>query len=78
MDRGLRRKKRWSELTPGQKTAIVLGAVAELILTTLALRDLARRPSPQVRGWKPLWLLTFVVQPIGPILYFLVGRRSPQ
>ncbi len=45
-------------------------------MTTIALRDLARRPPSQVRGYKPLWALTFVVQPVGPIIYFLVGRRS--
>lgn len=73
-----RRKKRWSDLTPGQGTAIVVGALAELIITTMALRDLVRRPAAQVRGWKPLWVLTFFVQPVGPITYFLVGRRRPR
>jgi Phospholipase_D-nuclease N-terminal len=70
-----RKKKRWSDFSPRQQTAIVLGAIAELIVTTIALGDLARRPARQVRGSKLLWLLTFFVQPVGPILYFLVGRR---
>jgi hypothetical protein len=70
-----RPKKRWSDLTAGQRTAIVLGGLAELIVTTIALRDLVRRPAEDVRGWKPLWLLTFLVQPVGPVTYFLVGRR---
>lgn len=73
-----RRRKRWSDFSPQQRTGIVLVALVELIITTLALRDLARRPPKQVRGWKPLWVLTFFVQPIGPILYFLVGRRPPR
>jgi Phospholipase_D-nuclease N-terminal len=55
----------------------VLGATAELVMTTIALRDLARRPANQVRGWKPFWMVAFVVQPIGPVVYFLVGRRRP-
>ena len=75
---GSRRKKRWSDFSPQQRAAIVVGAVVELIMTTLALRDLARRPSKQVRGGKPFWVLTCFVQPIGPILYFLVGRRPPR
>ena len=73
--RGLRRKKRWSEFSPRQRAAIVLGAIAELIMTTIALRDLTRRPSRQVRGSKLLWVLALFVQPVGPLLYFLVGRR---
>ena len=68
-------RRRWSDFSPRQQTAIVLGAIAELVMTTVALRDLVRRPAREVRGWKSLWLLGFVVQPIGPMLYFLVGRR---
>jgi hypothetical protein len=72
-----RRKKRWSDFSPGQQRAIVAGAVVELVLTAMALRDLVRRPASEVRGWKMVWVLTFAVQPFGPILYFLVGRRRP-
>ena len=74
--RNLERKKvRWSDLSPRQQTAIVLGGIAELVMTTIALADLARRPAKQLRGSKLVWLVTFVVQPVGPILYLLVGRR---
>jgi hypothetical protein len=71
----MNRKKKWSDLSPPARTAIVLGGIAELIMTTLALRDLARRPSREVRGWKPVWVLLFFVQPFGPLLYFARGRR---
>jgi len=70
-----RQKKRWSDLSPRQQNAIVLGAAAELVMTAITLVDLARRPARQVRGSKPLWLAAFVVQPFGPILYLLLGRR---
>ena len=68
-------KKRWSELSPTAQRAIVIGGVLEVIVTSVALRDLARRPAGQVRGPKPLWVLGFVVQPFGPLLYLLGGRR---
>ena len=55
--------------------AIVLGAIAELIMTTIALRDLAHRPAKGVRGRKLMWALTCFVQPVGPVLYFLLGRK---
>jgi hypothetical protein len=71
-----RKKMRWSDFSPQQKRAIALGAILEMIMTTVALGDLARRPARQVRGRKLVWVLTFFVQPIGPILYFLVGRRN--
>lgn len=47
----------------------------EVVLTTVALIDLARRPRESVRGPKALWALGMGVQPIGPIAYLLVGRR---
>jgi hypothetical protein len=47
------------------------------VLTTIALRDLARRPWTEVRGPKALWALGCVVQPIGPIAYLACGRRRP-
>jgi hypothetical protein len=71
-----RQKKRWSDFSPAQQRAIILGGLAELILTTFALRDLRRRPRRSVRGGKFVWLCALAVQPFGPILYFLIGRRD--
>jgi hypothetical protein len=71
-------KKKWSELSPAARTAIVIGASAELILTTIALRDLVGRPADQVRGPKLLWFLGCFVQPIGSPLYLVVGRNRSQ
>jgi hypothetical protein len=70
-----REKKKWSDLTPTQQKAIIAGGAVELVLTAVALRDLARRPAAKVRGRKSLWVLSFVVQPFGPIAYLLRGRR---
>ena len=72
---GPRPRKHWSDFSRPQQVAIVLGATAELVLTAIAVRDLVRRPARQVRGRKLAWLVTFVVQPFGPIAYLLVGRR---
>jgi hypothetical protein len=68
-------KKTWSDLTEGQRRAVVVSGILELVLTVLAIRDLVRRPQDGVRGPKAAWVASFVVQPIGPIAYFLFGRR---
>ena len=52
------------------------GAAVELMLTTVALVDLARRPRDEVRGPKALWALGCFVQPVGPVAYLALGRRS--
>lgn len=67
--------KKWNDLTPAQRAAVVAGATVELVLTTVALVDLARRPASSVRGPKALWALGCFVQPVGPLAYLALGRR---
>jgi len=69
-------KKTWADLTPVQRAAIIAGGTVELVVTAVALRDLARRPASMVRGPKLLWATTFVVQPFGPVGYLTLGRRT--
>jgi hypothetical protein len=71
------RRRRWSELSGGQRVAIVALASVELALTATALVDLARRPADQVRGPKALWALGCFVQPVGPVTYLAAGRSTP-
>jgi hypothetical protein len=71
----MQQRKRWSEMSGGQRAAIVAGAAVELALTTTALVDLARRPASQVRGSKALWALGCFVQPVGPVAYLALGRK---
>jgi hypothetical protein len=71
-------KKKWADLSPRQQQAVIVGGVLEILLTAAAVNDLMRRPSSQVRGSKSLWVLSFVVQPFGPLAYFSVGRRPPE
>ena len=48
----------------------------ELALTATALVDLARRPPAGVRGPKAAWALGCFVQPVGPVAYLVLGRRT--
>jgi hypothetical protein len=51
--------------------------LVQLVLIVLALRDLLR-PERQVRGdSKLLWgVIIVIVNLVGPLLYFAVGRRE--
>jgi len=68
-------RKRWAELPQWQQAGIVALSAVEIVLTTMAVADLVRRPKSQVRGPKGLWALGFSVQPFGPVAYLLLGRR---
>lgn len=68
-------RKRWSDLTEGQRTAVLVAASIQLSLAATAWVDLSRRSADQVRGPKPLWAAAIAVNFVGPIAYFVAGRR---
>jgi Phospholipase_D-nuclease N-terminal len=68
-------RKRWDELPGWQQAGIVVLSAVEIVLTTMAVADIARRPRARVRGPKALWAAGFSVQPFGPVAYLLLGRR---
>ena len=71
-------KRRWSELDPRLRRAVLLAGAVEAGLKIAALIDLARRPARRVRGSKLGWAVAItVVNAAGavPIVYFLRGRR---
>lgn len=69
------KKRRWSELSGIQRTAIVGLAVFELVLKGIAARDLKRRSPADVRGSKLLWAPLLLVNFFGPVAYLGFGRR---
>ena len=72
-------RRRWDELSIRVRRILIFGAAIEGILKILALIDLKRRPSNEVRGSKAKWAAAVVlINSVGaiPIVYFLYGRRS--
>jgi hypothetical protein len=67
--------KRWSDLSGVQKGAIVLSGVVQLGLLAAALADIYRRPVEDIRGGKRLWAAAAFINYVGPISYFLFGRK---
>jgi len=69
-------RKRWSDLSGRQRWSSSGVGVVQLTLLLAALRDLRRRPPEQINGSKKLWTAAVFVNWIGPIAYFIKGRRS--
>ena len=61
--------KRWSDLSYAQKGALSFSGVVQLGLLVAALVDIYRRPATQI------WVAVSFVNFVGPISYFLFGRR---
>jgi hypothetical protein len=69
--------RQWSDLSPRTRKLIASAAVAEGILKTAALVDMARRPSAEIRGSKWIWAPVVVAVNsfgIAPLAYFAFGR----
>ena len=69
-------RKQWNDFSRAQRTRIVVQAVIQTALAALALWDIWHRPADRIKGSKRLWTLAAFVQPVGPIAYFLFGRKS--
>ena len=69
-------RKSWSDISGRQRWLISGVGVVQLTLLLAALRDLRRRPPEQINGSKKLWTAAVFVNWIGPIAYFIKGRRS--
>ncbi|MCK2219453.1 PLDc N-terminal domain-containing protein [Actinomadura sp. ATCC 31491] len=66
---------RWNEMSRPRRRMLVLAAATELVLTSAAAADLWSRPRAAVRGRKALWWPAIFVQPLGPVVYLVWGRR---
>jgi hypothetical protein len=70
------RRIHWRDLSDTQKSVLRLGALVQIGLLIAALTDIRRRPAEQIRGNKLLWTAAVFVNFIGPISYFVFGRKS--
>jgi Phospholipase_D-nuclease N-terminal len=68
-------KKRWDEPSGVQKGAIVLTGAVQLGLLAAALVDIYQRPAGEIQGGKRLWVTAAFINYVGPISYFLFGRK---
>jgi hypothetical protein len=69
------KQKRWQDMTNRQKAVIILLSFLQFALLGAALRDIRRRPAEQINGSKQLWTLAVFVNFVGPLAYFIFGRK---
>jgi hypothetical protein len=70
-------KKQWRNFSPAQKATTIVAGIAQVSLLIAALWDIRRRPAEQIRGRKALWAGAAFINWVGPISYFLFGRKEP-
>lgn len=67
--------KRWKRSSPTMKAPAVAQRMIQLALMIWAVRDIRRRRDDEINGNRKVWTLAAFAPPIGPIAYFLFGRK---
>jgi hypothetical protein len=65
----------WKDLSPLARGRVMIMGVLQVALLIAALRDLRRRPAEAINGNKRLWTALVFINFIGPIAYFVFGRK---
>jgi hypothetical protein len=68
-------RKPWGDMTTTQQAGLVLMGVIQIALLAAALIDIRRRSADELNGSKRLWTLAAFVNFIGPLAYFIFGRK---
>lgn len=71
-----KKQQNWEDLSTTNKTVTVVSGVVQVALAVSAWVDLARRPAETVRGPKGVWAVVIAINFVGPIAYFVRGRRQ--
>ncbi|UUL76266.1 PLD nuclease N-terminal domain-containing protein [Pseudarthrobacter sp. Fe7] len=74
-NRAGRKKKSWKEMSPSAKVGTIVTAFVQLSLLVAAQRDISRRPAEFINGPKAAWRAASFVNFIGPMAYFIFGRK---
>ena len=67
--------REWRDLSDRQKNGIVLGVAVQIGLLVAALVDMHRRRQGEIKGNRWMWTVAAFVNFVGPVSYFLFGRR---
>jgi len=65
----------WNDMSSGRRAGVIVMGAVQLLLAVTAWRDLASRDDDQVNGSKGVWAAIIAINWVGPIAYFLKGRR---
>jgi len=70
-----RQPKKWSDFSTSQQALIILLGSLQISLFAVAVYDIFKRPADQLNRPKPFWFAVSLVNFVGPISYFLFGRK---
>ena len=72
----MKQKKQWKEMAAWQKAGALTLISVQISLLASALVDIRCRPAAEIRGNKWIWTGVSFINFVGPISYFLFGRKA--
>jgi hypothetical protein len=69
-------KKRWADLSAGQRISVIILGTLQVGLLAAALWDLVHQSPEDVRGDRRMWAGLVFINWIGPLTYFTIGRKG--
>ncbi|TNB74549.1 hypothetical protein FHJ30_04970 [Arthrobacter sp. BB-1] len=71
------KKKTWKEMSPSAKAGTIVVGIVQMSLLVAAQRDISKRPAAMINGPKAAWRAASFINFIGPMGYFIFGRKKP-
>ena len=69
-------KRHWADLSSTQKAGVGVILAVDLALLVTALWDVRHRADDEIRGDRRLWTGLVLIDVVGPLAYFTIGRKS--
>lgn len=69
------KNRKWSDLSRTQRIMIIVMGAIEFSLMASAMADIYRSPTQEVNGSKRKWYSIALISWVGPISWFLWGRK---
>jgi hypothetical protein len=73
----MKTRRRWSELNRRSRAGVVGVGVVQVALLGATLADLRRREQDELTAPRWVWCTVAFINVIGPLAYFVFGRRRP-
>jgi hypothetical protein len=72
----MRKQRRWKDFSMKEKVGITMLSIVQFGLLVAALTDIVLRPADKIKGKKWMWAAVSFINFIGPLAYFLLGRKK--
>jgi hypothetical protein len=67
--------KPWKASSAAKGARAAAQGIVNLVLVIWAVRDIRRRSDDEINGRRKMWMMAAFAPPVGPIAYFLFGRK---